>query len=518
MKEILYIQAGSLANYVGTHFWNTQESYRESSADSDGLASEIDHDVSFREGVNHDGESTYCPRLLVFDHQANFGALSQSNALYGEDDNDRDHVLQNMAWSGNTIEYEREAILPSNYQVNLDLENSEDVSPAAQLRDIRYWSDFTRPYYVPRTVQKVPDVPEWEKESARGNWAAGHETFVRYDENTGLMEGPVRTFLEECDTIQGIQVVHETGSFGSFVHSLLSALHDEGTKIPVMTFPLLAEVGSLHNRHTLRLAINDALTLRGLGELSLLNVPIQHPAAWHLDIFESEYIHATRSHPYHMSAILSAHIESATLPLRLKASNHDIYSFAGQLCGGTAPLASLTGIFPLCSSLKMSQLPEHLYSLSPGSRPRLSEGTRSYSRHNVTRGLSQSAITAYDEAMLAKTIQWMLGPVISTHAGAYPLPNSFPAFFRPTDGLYRFHSSVAAVTSLSVTEQTPVFLDQYVKLLKKGRAVCIQAATDLGLEKDEMLELAADLQTLKDRFSAGDGSESDVVHNESDEE
>lgn len=27
MKEILYIQAGELSNYTGTHFWNTQESY-----------------------------------------------------------------------------------------------------------------------------------------------------------------------------------------------------------------------------------------------------------------------------------------------------------------------------------------------------------------------------------------------------------------------------------------------------------------------------------------------------------
>jgi hypothetical protein len=27
MKEIIYIQAGNLSNYTGTHFWNVQESY-----------------------------------------------------------------------------------------------------------------------------------------------------------------------------------------------------------------------------------------------------------------------------------------------------------------------------------------------------------------------------------------------------------------------------------------------------------------------------------------------------------
>ena len=58
MKEILYIQAGSLPNFVGTHFWNTQESYFEydgddGDEDDDGVGEpEINHDISFREGLS----------------------------------------------------------------------------------------------------------------------------------------------------------------------------------------------------------------------------------------------------------------------------------------------------------------------------------------------------------------------------------------------------------------------------------------------------------------------------------
>ena len=55
MKEILYIQAGTLPNFVGTHFWNTQESYFQYDGDEDdGEADEpeINHDVSFREGLS----------------------------------------------------------------------------------------------------------------------------------------------------------------------------------------------------------------------------------------------------------------------------------------------------------------------------------------------------------------------------------------------------------------------------------------------------------------------------------
>jgi len=55
MKEILYIQAGTLPNFVGTHFWNTQESYfqydGDAGADETGEP-EISHDISFREGMS----------------------------------------------------------------------------------------------------------------------------------------------------------------------------------------------------------------------------------------------------------------------------------------------------------------------------------------------------------------------------------------------------------------------------------------------------------------------------------
>jgi hypothetical protein len=49
MKEILYVQAGSLSNFTGTHFWNAQEAYFTYEDDEDLL---VNHDISFREGVS----------------------------------------------------------------------------------------------------------------------------------------------------------------------------------------------------------------------------------------------------------------------------------------------------------------------------------------------------------------------------------------------------------------------------------------------------------------------------------
>jgi hypothetical protein len=64
MKEILYIQAGSLANHIGTHFWNTQESYftyDAVDANEDVAEPEVEHDRSFLEGETRQ----VCVLLLV---------------------------------------------------------------------------------------------------------------------------------------------------------------------------------------------------------------------------------------------------------------------------------------------------------------------------------------------------------------------------------------------------------------------------------------------------------------------
>lgn len=77
MKEIIYIQAGSFANYVDTHFWNTQDAYLSSEVEGESF---VEYDVSFVERPtamsNTSGagarESTLFPRLLTFDRKCTF--------------------------------------------------------------------------------------------------------------------------------------------------------------------------------------------------------------------------------------------------------------------------------------------------------------------------------------------------------------------------------------------------------------------------------------------------------------
>jgi Tubulin domain len=43
---------------------------------------------------------------------------------------------------------------------------------------VRFWSDYSRVYYHPRGLHRVPDPAEWEREVG---WAQGVERFASYD-------------------------------------------------------------------------------------------------------------------------------------------------------------------------------------------------------------------------------------------------------------------------------------------------------------------------------------------------
>jgi hypothetical protein len=80
------------------------------------------------------------------------------------------------------MEYRQDVIPKHQYQTDMD--ESEDPHDAGidETHDtkIRYWSDFNRVSYIPRTVQQIPDPAEWEH--VDGNWNLGQQYFMRYDE------------------------------------------------------------------------------------------------------------------------------------------------------------------------------------------------------------------------------------------------------------------------------------------------------------------------------------------------
>ena len=49
----------------------------------------------------------------------------------------------------------------------------EDLSSS-----VRFWSDFSRVFFHPRGLLRIPDLPEWERETT---WMRGAERFTDFD-------------------------------------------------------------------------------------------------------------------------------------------------------------------------------------------------------------------------------------------------------------------------------------------------------------------------------------------------
>ncbi|KAF8639297.1 hypothetical protein AX17_001608 [Amanita inopinata Kibby_2008] len=508
MKEILYIQAGSLANYTATHFWNTQETYL---SFEDPEEPYVQHDVSFREISNGSmGQVTFCPRVLVFDRKANFGALTRVNALGDEDTQVAD---TDLLWNGNVQEYKHNTIEKSSYHLKLEETDDSGVADAEkddeQLRllqdskEIRYWSDFNRVFYVPKSIQPLPDPIYGE--IVYGDWKGGSDLFSRYNQDTSFMDDSVRLFLEECDYFQGLQVINDVETFGGFTNSLLTTFRDEFSKTSSLVIPFLSD--ALHSlpgiteANARRKILNDALYLRSLSELSSMNIPLQTPSTWPSHPWP-HLINFDRLNVYQATAIVSAHLESSTLPLRFAKHREDLSSFcaqASQYTPGPGSFFQLGGCIPVTSSTPFG--PRMLFNLSTSD---LISDVHIRTRRDVTRGFSSAIMSAYDSWHSHSITRGIV--TSSTNAPAYPLPSSYPSIFKNTDFVtspYRTDPAptprVAALSSICATSKTSRMFSAYADFVER----CLKSGAidaSVGIDADETRELVNDLWTLHDSY------------------
>lgn len=99
------------------------------------------------------------------------------------------HVLILVVRPGDVVEYHQDNIPKSQYHTDLENESFEketdEEKPTIKDSCVRYWSDYSRAYYHPRSIHKLSDNADWE--SLDGNWTAGKETFTRYNQVCFLM-------------------------------------------------------------------------------------------------------------------------------------------------------------------------------------------------------------------------------------------------------------------------------------------------------------------------------------------
>ena len=97
---------------------------------------------------------------------------------------------------GGVAEYKHDLVDKSRYQEQLEEEllfNGLEPDPTqpdpfvVEESTVRYWSDYNRVDYHPRSIQKLPDLPDWDL--GIGDWVAGKETFEEYDNRVSFPLG-----------------------------------------------------------------------------------------------------------------------------------------------------------------------------------------------------------------------------------------------------------------------------------------------------------------------------------------
>ncbi|PGH28217.1 hypothetical protein AJ80_00107 [Polytolypa hystricis UAMH7299] len=303
MHEIITLQLGQRSNYLATHFWNLQESYFTYSADE---VSPVDHNVHFRTGIGADGTETFTPRTVIYDLKGGFGTLRKFNALY---EAEQEVGIPKGLWDGNEVVQQQPTIPQNEYQKSLDL-----GLPAPQLatESVRYWSDFNRLFYHPRSIVQLNEYELNSSLMPFEDWAMGEDLFRSLDREHDLLDRDFRPFAEECDQLQGIQIFSGTDdAWGGFAARYIDRLRDEFGKKSIWFWGLEDGVKGQRSKQLIATA-NSARSITEISPQTSAYVPVQDPPR-----YLSRALISGLPSEWYSSALISTAVESMTLPTRL---------------------------------------------------------------------------------------------------------------------------------------------------------------------------------------------------------
>lgn len=127
-------------------------------------------------------------------------------------------------------------IQPSSYQLCLD----EGVEPPTLTTEtVRFWSDFNRVYYHPKSIIKLGDNQPHTNQLPFTDWNAGDELFRLIDGEDDVLDRDFRPFAEECNLLQGITIIAGVDEiWGGFTARYLDRLRDEFGRVSIWVWAM----------------------------------------------------------------------------------------------------------------------------------------------------------------------------------------------------------------------------------------------------------------------------------------
>ncbi|KAJ2309925.1 mtDNA inheritance, partitioning of the mitochondrial organelle, partial [Coemansia sp. RSA 2704] len=260
MREVLTLQFGENANYVGAHFWSLQSAY---------AAGDRVHEL-FAER----SKQPAVPRALVFDAAGSFGALPLEHELQsaGTDQLDEDRGL----WAGPT-------------QVHRQPLHKQPRAGAS----VRFWSDIAPVRYAPHALHAVSGVEFGNSLGEMNSFVEGARVFAGNDARDDALEGSFRVLAEQCDRMQGFHVLADAfGGFAGYAAGFVGRLRDEYPKAPVLLYNVgrTQTVGKLGTAQLADMAVAAAVNAEAVSMSVPLFAPRPDPELKsHVDIASGDF-------------------------------------------------------------------------------------------------------------------------------------------------------------------------------------------------------------------------------------
>lgn len=143
---------------------------------------------------------------------------------------------------GNVSILKAPPIPQSDYQLGLEAGLTAPVKVTVDT--VRYWSDYSRVLYHPKSCIQINDYELNSTLLPFERWKSGEELFAGMDREDDLLDRDLRGWAEECDALQGIQfVAGGDDAWGGFAARYVERVRDEFGKLGIWVWGLEEERG-----------------------------------------------------------------------------------------------------------------------------------------------------------------------------------------------------------------------------------------------------------------------------------
>ncbi|KAJ0034222.1 hypothetical protein Pint_26239 [Pistacia integerrima] len=355
MREIVTIQVGGFANFIGSHFWNFQDELLGLASDPEGDSvfknQCLNMDVLYRSGETHQGVLTYSPRLVSVDFQEAYkfyqlgpylrslGSISSRGTLYNEASSVPSDVV---TWKGSVSTQASEPHKKNLFLQSLYEEEQENLTHKRngfqrEIEDkdivecldngVQFWTDFSKVHYHPQSLYELSGL--WMDVQEFDNYGIGRDAFSGSFQGEDICER-LRFFVEECDHVQGFQfIVDDSGGFSAVAADFLENIADEYTNTPVLLYAARSPTSYMNLRsrkQTVFRHLHDSVSFSRLAPFCKLIVPVGLPSL--STSKASTFLRIEDEKAYHCSAVYAAAVHSASLPFRMEPVGPTADSFA----------------------------------------------------------------------------------------------------------------------------------------------------------------------------------------------